>query len=86
MAVLINVIRLASFLLTITIVIHALSSFVLSPWHPIRRTLDAFLEPMLRPIRRVVPTVGMFDFSPLVLLILVQLLETILIQLLLSLS
>jgi len=27
---------------------------------------------MLRPIRRIVPNVGMFDFSPIILLLLIQ--------------
>jgi uncharacterized protein YggT (Ycf19 family) len=35
---------------------------------------------MLAPIRRVVPLIGMFDFSPLILLILVQILSSVLIS------
>jgi uncharacterized protein YggT (Ycf19 family) len=31
---------------------------------------------MLQPIRRVIPSVGMFDFSPLVLIILIQILAS----------
>lgn len=33
-----------------------------------------FTEPLLRPIRRFIPTVAGFDFSPLIALILLQLL------------
>jgi uncharacterized protein YggT (Ycf19 family) len=36
---------------------------------------------MLAPIRRVVPPVGMIDFSPFIFLIIVQVLATILIGL-----
>jgi uncharacterized protein YggT (Ycf19 family) len=43
------------------------------------------VEPLLTPIRRNVPTVGMFDFSPLVLIILVQIFATILTRLLIML-
>jgi uncharacterized protein YggT (Ycf19 family) len=35
---------------------------------------------MLAPIRRVIPPAGMFDFSPLILLIIVQVLATILMR------
>jgi YggT family protein len=42
------------------------------------------VEPMLRPIRRVVPLMGMFDFSPLILIILVQLIAVLLINFLYS--
>jgi YggT family protein len=36
--------------------------------------LGSIINPLLAPIRRMLPTFGGFDFSPLVLLILVQLL------------
>jgi YggT family protein len=58
----------------------------MDPYHPIRRTLDNLVEPMLAPIRRVVPLIGMFDFSPLVLIILVQILSSALIRFLIALS
>jgi YggT family protein len=58
----------------------------MDPYHPVRRTLDNLVEPMLAPIRRVVPLIGMFDFSPLVLIILVQILSSALIRFLIALS
>jgi YggT family protein len=36
------------------------------------RTLDAITEPMLRPIRRVLPGLGGIDLSPIILLLLLQ--------------
>jgi YggT family protein len=57
----------------------------MDPYHPIRRGLDRIVEPMLSPIRRVVPLVGMLDFSPLVLIILIQILGGLLIRLLITL-
>jgi YggT family protein len=36
------------------------------------RTLDAITEPMLRPIRRVLPSLGGLDLSPIILLLLLQ--------------
>jgi YggT family protein len=36
------------------------------------RTLDAITEPMLRPIRRVLPNLGGIDISPIILLLLLK--------------
>jgi YggT family protein len=33
------------------------------------KALNAILEPLLRPIRRIMPDTGMIDFSPMVLII-----------------
>jgi YggT family protein len=66
--------------LTVVILADVLVSFVLDPFHPVRRTLEAFVGPMLTPIRRLLPTVGMLDFSPFVLLILVQVVGAVLIR------
>ena len=44
----------------------------------IYRSINALLEPVLGPIRRVIPTTGAIDFSPLVLIILLQILMIIL--------
>ncbi|MCE1255598.1 MAG: YggT family protein, partial [Anaerolineae bacterium] len=49
-----------------------LLSYFMSPYDPIRATVDRFVNPLLDPIRKVVPPVGMFDFSPIVLMLLVQ--------------
>lgn len=59
-------------LLVLLIIVHVVLSYFMSPFHPIRQWVDRIIEPMLLPIRRFVPPVGMFDFSPLVLLILVE--------------
>ncbi len=37
-------------------------------------------EPILGPIRRVVPTIGMFDFSPLIALLLLNFLQRLVIS------
>ena len=42
------------------------------------RSINALLEPVLRPIRRVMPDTGAIDFSPLVLILLLQILMIIL--------
>jgi YggT family protein len=50
----------------------------LAPTHPLRSTLDRFTEPVLRPIRRVLPPVSGMDLSPLVLLLALWLLGRLL--------
>ena len=59
------------------IIISMILSYVMDPYHPVRRTIDSIIAPLLNPIRRVVPLVGMFDFSPLVLIILLQVASTL---------
>ena len=68
--------------LTVVILAHVLVSYLLDPFHPIRQALDRIVRPLLAPIRRLLPPVGMLDFSPFVLLILVQVVGALLIQLL----
>jgi len=43
------------------------------------RSINALLEPVLAPIRRIMPETGAIDFSPLVLVVLLQILTRILI-------
>lgn len=73
-------------LLSILLVIDILMHYFLSMDQPVRRFLDALFEPMLAPIRRILPPVGMFDLSPVVLLLLFQLIGGLLIQLLAGLA
>jgi YggT family protein len=68
--------------LTFLILIQAVLSFVLSPFHPVRMTLSRFLEPIYAPIRRILPPVGAFDFTPLVVLLIVNVLERLIISML----
>ncbi len=82
MGFLIDVIILLSRGLTLIIFADIIVSYFLSPYHPVRKALDSIVQPMLAPIRRVMPPTGMFDFSPFVLLIVIQLVERILINLL----
>ncbi len=72
-------------ILVLVVIIQAVLSFFMSPFHPIRQTIDRIVEPMLAPIRRFIPPVGMLDFSPLVLIILLQILDSILTRFLYSL-
>jgi len=49
-----------------------LSWFVRDPNNPIVRVLDAITEPILQPLRQIIPRMGMMDLSPLVAIILLS--------------
>jgi YggT family protein len=72
-------------ILTWLVIIKVVLSYFMSPFHPIREAIDRVVEPMLAPIRRFMPQTGMFDFSPIVLIILLQVFQYVLRSLLLSL-
>ena len=83
-AILANMIGLLANLLIILLFIWVIVSWILPPYHPLREALDRVVEPMLGPIRRVIPLVGMMDLSPMILMILIEVVSRILISLLLS--
>ncbi len=51
-------------------VVNMHNDFVAAIW----RAVNALLDPLLRPIRRIMPNTGAIDFSPLVLIIGLQIL------------
>ena len=61
------------------ILINFILQFFLPPYHQAREILDRIVQPMLAPIRRLVPPTGGLDFSPMILLILVYLVRNLLI-------
>jgi YggT family protein len=78
-------IRYAVNRLTIIIIVDIFLSYFMDPYQPLRRALDSVVNPLLNPIRRIVPPVSMIDFSPLILLILVQVIGSLLVNLLIRL-
>ncbi len=72
-------------LLVLLIIVAVILSYFMDPYHPVRRWMDSVVEPMLAPIRRIIPPIGGLDFSPLILLVLIQVLARIIISLLLTL-
>lgn len=59
-----------------------LSWMNISPYHPVVRALDKVTEPILAPLRRVVPPIGMVDITPIVALLLIQLVARVVVSLL----
>ena len=72
-------------ILVILVIVSVILSYFMDPYHPVRRGVDNIVQPLLDPIRRVVPLVGMLDFSPLILILLLQLVGRFLVVFLASL-
>ena len=54
-------------------VINTHNDFVQAVW----RAINALLEPLLAPIRKIMPDTGSIDFSPMALIVLLQILRII---------
>jgi len=61
-----------------------LSWLPIDPYNPIARVLVQLTEPVLAPIRRLLPPAGMMDFSPIVAFILLIIIERVVISMLAS--
>ena len=70
MALLLILLDLYAFVVVVRVV---LSWVNFSSTNPVVRFTAALTEPVLAPLRRVVPAVGGFDLTPLLLLLLIQL-------------
>ncbi len=71
--ILIQIIAIIGNLLTLLIIVDAVLSFILPPYHPARAFFQRILYPLYAPIRRIIPPLGMIDITPLILIILIQL-------------
>lgn len=54
-----------------------LSFMQINPYHPAVQFLYQITEPVLQPIRQILPPAGGLDFSPFVAMLLVQLLTSV---------
>ncbi len=82
---LIRIIQAVASILMLVVIVDVVLSYFMSPYHPVRTALDKIVEPLLKPIRRIIPPLQMIDFSPVILIILIQVVETLLISILASL-
>jgi YggT family protein len=64
--------------LLLLILLKILLSYFMDPFHPFRQSVDRLIDPLLKPIRQIVPSFGRFDFSPIILIILVEVIAQIL--------
>ncbi len=83
--ILAQVISITANVLLAVVFIWAILSWVAPPYNPIRELLDRIVEPLVAPIRRILPATGPVDFSPIVLIVLILLVARILTGIILSL-
>jgi YggT family protein len=50
-----------------------------SPYHPAVEFLYQITEPILGPLRRAIPPIGMVDISPVIAIILLQIIQQVLV-------
>jgi YggT family protein len=79
------VIGVTANVLTVVVFIWVVLSWIMPPYNPLREMLDRIVEPLLAPIRRILPMTGPVDFSPMVLMIVIILAARILNIIILSL-
>lgn len=70
-------------LLTIAIIARAvLSWFPISPYNPVVMLLNRITEPLIAPLRRIIPRAGVLDLTPLIAILLLQAIANLLAYLL----
>jgi len=68
-----SLLRMTLYLFMIALVIQVILSWI-APYNDLTPVLNGLTRPLLRPLRRLLPPLGGIDFSPLVALLLCQLL------------
>jgi len=87
MAILISTIDLLLRLLTILIFVRVIFSWIrVSPYHPtwgpIMRFVHQVTDPIMEPVRRLIPPMGGLDWSPLIVLFGLNFLRNVIVQVL----
>ncbi len=82
MDIIVNLLQTAIRVYIFIVIVNAVLSFVLSPYHPVRVTLDRLVDPLLNPIRQLMPSTMAIDFSPTILIFALVIVEQILLNLL----
>jgi YggT family protein len=68
----VKVLKVSIYILMVAVIVQAILSWV-NPYSPIGPLLTSLTQPFLRPLQRRIPTVANVDLSPLVLIIILQL-------------
>jgi YggT family protein len=81
---LISFIQILTWVLYIALIGRVVSSFLhvgpSNPLYPVVVILYQITEPILAPIRRILPKFGMLDFSPMVVIFLITFLQPIVVN------
>jgi YggT family protein len=69
----VRLIRLGLYVAIAVLIVQAVLSWV-NPYSPVAALANVLTRPFLRPVQRIVPTIGNVDLSPLVVIVICQLL------------
>lgn len=72
-----DLLRYSLYILVFAVIVQAVFSWI-NPYAPMAPVFNAMTAPFLRPLRRFIPPVGGIDLTPLVLLVIIQILLIIL--------
>lgn len=73
---------IVSRIIIFSVIIYVFLSYFLDRYHPVRQAMGMIYDPILERIRPILPDTGALDLSPLVLIIVVELIARALIGLL----
>lgn len=62
---------------TSLLLLYCVMSWFVPPDFPLRRWVDGLMNQILDPIRRIIPNIGIFDISPIILMLILQLLQRV---------
>lgn len=69
----VDLLRYSIYILVFAVIVQAVLSWV-NPYTPVAPAFDTITRPFLRPLRRFVPPLGGIDLTPLILLVILQVL------------
>jgi YggT family protein len=73
-------VRLIDIYIVVILAAVILSWIRLSPANPVQQFVDTLTEPVLGAARRVIPPMGGFDISPILVLIALRIIRSVLVQ------
>ena len=81
---LVQIINFIGDILILTIIVQSIMSWITrNPYNPFYRILSRITDPILIPIRRFMPDLGGLDISPIIAIILIEIIRKVLLSVLL---
>lgn len=77
MGIIIAIVNAIVSVLTFIVFVYVVLRYFMDPYHPLIIAMGRVIEPMLAPIRKYVPPISGFDFSPIVFMIILQVVGSI---------
>lgn len=76
-----TIIRILGQALIFVIILDVVLTYFMRPDQPLRYALDQIVNPLLAPIKKLMPQSMGIDFSPMILIIIIQIIQMVLIGL-----